>query len=132
MSHLTQRDGLWGSGPEDEPKVSCRSDQGSLVRRLGLVHQMSFMLTETPIRTPLTYSVISVTTGSCAQLTFPLLLRHDSVAQSQQSEELLHCRILQFNGFNQAAIIKLKPSVTERVEGKVHTGCFLKGRGSPT
>lgn len=41
-SHLTQRDGLWGSSSEDEPKVSCCSDQSSLVRRLGLVHQIPF------------------------------------------------------------------------------------------
>lgn len=65
----------------------------------------------------------------CAYFTFTLLLWHHSVAQSQQPEELLHCRILQFNGFNQAAVIKLKLSVTERVEGKVHTGCFLKRHG---
>lgn len=58
--------------------------------------------------------------------TFTLLLWHDSVAQSQQSEELLHCRVLQFNGLNQAAVVKLKLSVAERIEGKVHTGCFLQ------
>ncbi len=78
------------------------------------------------------YSVISIITGWRVQFTFALLLWHDSVTQGQQSEELLHCRILQFNGFNQAAIVKLKPSVTERVEGKIHTGCFLKGRGATT
>lgn len=31
-SHLPQCDGLRGSGPEDKPKVSRRSDQRSLVR----------------------------------------------------------------------------------------------------
>lgn len=31
-SHLTQRDGFWGSRPEDKPKVSRRSDQRSLIR----------------------------------------------------------------------------------------------------
>lgn len=31
-SHLTQCDGFWGSSPEDKPKVSCCSDQRSLVR----------------------------------------------------------------------------------------------------
>lgn len=90
------------------------------------------MLTETSIRTTLIYSAISVITGAaagpCAQFTFALLLRHDSVTQSQQSEELLRCRILQFNSFNQAAIVELKPSVTQRVEGKVHTGCFLRNQ----
>lgn len=49
-SYFTQCDGLWGSGPEDKPKVSRCGDQGSLVRWLGLVHQISFMLTETLIR----------------------------------------------------------------------------------
>lgn len=45
-SKLTQCDGLGGPGPEDKPKVSRRSDQGSFIRGLGLVHQMSFMFTE--------------------------------------------------------------------------------------
>lgn len=43
--------------------------------------------------------------------TFTLLLWHDSVTQSQQPEKLLHCRILHFDGFNQAAVVKLEPSV---------------------
>lgn len=46
-SHLTQRDALWGSSPEDKPKVSCCGDERSLIRRLGLVHQVSFTITET-------------------------------------------------------------------------------------
>lgn len=126
-SHLTECDGLGSPGPEDKPKVSRCSDQGSLVRWLGLVHQMSFMLTETSIRTTDINSVISgAATDPHAQFTFTLLLWHDGVTQSQQSEELLHCRILQFNGFNQGAVVKLKPSVTQRIEGKVHAGSFLK------
>lgn len=72
------------------------------------------------------------TAGSCAPFTFALLLWHHGVAQSQQSEKLLHCKIFQFDGFNQVAIVKLKPSVTQGVEGKVHTGCFLKRHGPST
>lgn len=60
--------------------------------------------------------------------TFTLLLWHDSVTQSQQPEKLLHCRIFHFDGFNQAAVVKLEPSVAERVEGKIHAGCFLRAQ----
>lgn len=48
------------------------------------------------------------------------------MAHCQQPEELLHGGFLQLDGLQQAVVIKLKPWVTERVEGEVHTDGFLK------
>lgn len=79
------------------------------------------MFTQTLIRASLT----EVTLCVLLLVTLTFLLRHDRVAQGQQAEELLHQWLLQFHSFNQTAIIKLKPAVSEGVEGKVYAGCFL-------
>lgn len=66
------------------------------------------------------YDVVAFT-----PVTFTPLLRHDCVAQSEQSEKFLNQRLLQLNGLHQAAVMETELPVQQRVEGEIHTWCFL-------
>lgn len=51
--------------------------------------------------------------------TFTLLLGHDSVAEREQTEELMHMGVSQIDGFQQAGVPELEPWVRQWVEGEI-------------